>query len=145
MPDEYPQSVAEVLDPPVRFRSSTVAAARRFAKARPWRGSIEERQAKFLAAHADLCRIYGLTTTLRFGTIDESCSGLSSYCPSTNEIVIRGRLSVTTLFHELAHALGRDERGAVRWSVNLFRVAFPRSFSRATADGHMLRAESRQG
>src|SRR5436309_2586523 len=119
----YPATVAEVLDPPVRFRPATIAAARQFARSRPWRGSVEERQAKFIAAHADLCRVYGLTTTLRFERIDGSCSGLSSYCPSTNEIVIRGRLSATSLFHEVAHALGRDERGAVRWSVNLFRVA----------------------
>jgi hypothetical protein len=51
----------------------------------------------------------------------------------------RGRLSVVTYLHEFAHALGRDERGACRWSINLFRRVFPEQFARLAASGHTLR------
>src|SRR5689334_10844457 len=61
----YPQSLAEVLDPPLAFRRETVMAVRGFARRRPWRGSLEERRAKFARLHHDLCSIYGKQTTLR--------------------------------------------------------------------------------
>src|SRR5205823_5295432 len=106
---DYPHSIAEVLDPPVRFRTATIEAVQRFSRSRPWRGSSEDRKAKFLAVHADLCRIYGTQTTLTFGVMDGGCSGGSHYNPSSDEIVVIGRLSVVSFLHEFAHALGRDE------------------------------------
>ena len=135
----YPQTVAEVLDPPVRFRDATVMAVRQFAMSRPWRGTVEERKAKFLRLHRRLCAIYGKTTRLRFGPLDGECSGGSCYSPHDDLIELSGKLSVTTYLHEFAHALGRGERGACRWSINLFRRCFPRSFGRCRSDGHMLR------
>ena len=49
-----------------------------------------------------------------------------------------GRLSVVTFLHEFGHALGYGERGACRWSINLFRRCFPRSFARCRQAGHTL-------
>ena len=49
------------------------------------------------------------------------------------------RLSVVTYLHEFAHAMGRDERGACRWSLNLFRRVFPEQFARLRTDGHTVR------
>ena len=43
-----------------------------------------------------------------------------------------------TYLHEFAHARGYDERGACRWSLNLFRRCFPRSFARCRPVGHTL-------
>ena len=135
----YPATVAEVLDPPVRFRPSVVRAVKRFARSKPYRGTPDERRAKFVALHAALCSAYGKQTALAFGGLDGGDSGASNYRPATDLITVCGRLSVVTYLHEFAHALGRDEREAVRWSVNLFRVGFPRSFARCGQSGHMLR------
>ncbi len=135
----YPATVAEVLDPPVRFRLAVLAAVKRFARSKPYRGNMEERKRKFLALHRDLCRVYGKRTRLTFGDLDGGDSGSSHYRPSADEITLCGKLSVVTMLHEFAHALSRDERGAVRWSVNLFRACFPRSFARCQTVGHTLR------
>jgi hypothetical protein len=82
--------------------------------------------------------------TLRFEGIDGSFSGASS-CrqPQSSEpavITMRGRLSVVTYLHEFAHALGHGERGACRWSLNLFRRVFPAQFARLGTCGHTLRS-----
>ena len=136
---DYPTTFGEVLDPPVRFRPSVVAAAMRFAQSKPYRGDIDEQKAKFETLHTDICAIYSKRTSLTFGLLDGSDSGTSHYLPSADLIVLCGRLSVVTYLHEFAHALGRDERGAVRWSINLFRRCFPRSFARCVESGQMLR------
>ena len=106
---------------------------------KPTTGTRGKGKAKFAALHAELCRAYGKTTTLGFSRLDESDSGSSHYRPAADSITLCGRLSVVTYLHEFAHALGRDEQGAVRWSVSLFRIGFPRSFARCGRDGHMLR------
>jgi hypothetical protein len=137
---DYPATVSEVLDPPVRSRAATVEAVHRFAAARPWRGSQDERIGKFQTVHADLCRIYGKGTRLRFGPLDGGSSGSSFYNQGLDVIELRGKLSVVTYLHEFVHALGRDERGACRWSLSLFRKCFPQHFSGCRADAHMLRA-----
>lgn len=142
---DYPNSVAEVLDPPVRFKPATVAAVLRFKRLKPWRGSEQERIAKFKQLHADLCHAYGKATMLQIGVLDGGDSGSSYYRPATDTITLCGRLSVLTYLHEFAHALGRDEHGACRWSLNLFRQAFPISFARCLTDGHMLRRPDAAG
>ena len=141
MPTEpnYPASVAEILDPSMKFRPGVIAAVKRFKRAKPYRGSLDERKLKFTALHQDLCRIFGKTTTLIFGTLDGSDSGSSCFSPAADTITLKGKLSVVTYLHEFAHALGRDERGACRWSVNLFKRTFPVLFSRCQHDGHTLR------
>ena len=130
----YPDSIDEVLDPPVRFRRQTVTAVTQFARMRPWRGTLEQRMEKFRMLHVELCAVYGKTTVVTFRTMDGGCSGSSHYDPRGGEMVLTGRLSVVTFLHEFAHALGRDERGACRWSLNLFRRCFPRSFARCRAE-----------
>ena len=135
----HPRTIAEILDDQMRFRRTTIQVVLRFKRSRPWRGSVAERQAKFLRFHRNLCRIYGKQTTLEFGALDGGCSDRSYYSPVEDAITLVGRLSVVTYLHEFAHALGRNERGACRWSVNLFKQCFPRQFARCRAEGHMLR------
>lgn len=133
----YPATVAEVLGN-VRYKMATKAAVRAFSRSKPWRGTLDERKQKFLTLHQTLCRIYAKRTQLEL-LIDESQhSGSSCFIPSDDKIVLRGRLSVVTYLHEFGHALGKDERQTCRWSINLFRRYFPRSFSRAGRRGHTL-------
>ena len=110
-----------------------------FARSGPWTGTIGERMDKFEKVHQDLCRIYGKQTRLRFGLLDGSCSGSSYYHPSSDVITLQGKLSVVTYVHEFAHALGKIEHGACRWSVNLFWKCFPEQFGYCQSEGHMLR------
>jgi len=138
---QYPRTVAEVIDPNMTFRPGVLATVRQFKASRPWRGSLDERKAKFAAIHQALCAIYGKTTTLTFDQLDGSFSGDSSFCPATNTITLRGKLSVVTYLHEFGHALGRDERGACKWSLNLFKRTFPILFAKCAQQGHVLRAE----
>ncbi|MDB5320336.1 MAG: hypothetical protein JWN40_1967, partial [Phycisphaerales bacterium] len=141
-PSDYPQTVAEVIDPPVRFRLGVIAAVRRFKRSKPWRGTEDERKAKFERLNRDLCGLYGKQTHLQFGLLDGEDSGSSHYVRSTDTITLCGRLSVLTFLHEFGHALGKDERAACRWSLNLFRAVFPVSFARCMAVGHTLRSGS---
>jgi len=136
---DYPLTAAEVLDPAMTFRPGVLAAVRRAARSKLWRGSLEKRKAKLQSLHDGLCCLYSKSTKLEFGVIDGSCSGSSYYRRSTDTISLSGKLSVVTFLHEFAHALGRDEFGACRWSINLFRRCFPRSYARTTCEGHVLR------
>ena len=134
----YPRDGADVLDNAMRFKRVTRRAIARFARSRPWRGTSEERCRKFRTLHNALCRIYHKNTALVFMNVERFSSGYSSYSPQHDTITLMGRLSVVTYLHEFAHALGRDERGACRWSLNLFKRLFPRSFRRCRFCGHML-------
>jgi len=141
----YPATVSEIIDDNIRYRRATISAAKWFARRKPWRGRIGCRKQKFARFHEKLCEAYGKTTRLIFeGTHRGGPSGSSTYTPAADVITLRGRLSVVTYLHEFAHALGRDERGACRWSVNLFKRCFPRSFSRCIPSGHcLMRPEAR--
>ena len=164
----YPATVAECLNERARYRRGVVGAVKTFAREGPWRGTLEEREDKFRRLNAALARAYGMPEPeLRFdlpaaplrsaaqaGGIDGSFSGAST-CrrggPGEPAVItMRGRLSVVTYLHEFAHALGRGlsavpgtaqagERGACRWSLNLFRRVFPVQFARLRADGHTVR------
>ena len=145
-PDAYPSSVEEILDETMTFNPAALRAVRAFARAKPWRGSLDDRHLKFRTVHAALSKAYGLDPQPRliFGNDHATCSGSSCFIPSANAIVLRGRLSVVTYLHEFAHARGMNERGGCRWSINLFRRCFPLSWSRVRFDGHMLRAEGKR-
>ena len=140
----YPRTAAECMDDRMKFRRSVIPAVREFKRTGPWRGALEERERKFQLLNDALARAYGMPAPeLSFERIDGSFSGESS-CRRRGEgrpavITMRGRLSVVTYLHEFAHALGRDERGACRWSINLFRRVFPEQYARLQADGHTLR------
>ena len=140
----YPATVGECLDGTMRYRRGVLAAVRAFKGQRPWRGGLEARQAKFARLNAALANAYGLAEpVLRFEDIDGSFSGAST-CrrggPGEPAVItLRGRLSVVPYLHEFAHALGRDERGACRWSINLFRRVCPAQFARLATSGHTLR------
>ncbi len=146
----YPRTAAECLRDGMKFRRGGVAAVKAFRRAGPWRGTLDERKARFRGLNDALAEAYEMPTPeLRFAGIDGSFSGASS-CRRRGEarpavITMRGKLSVVTFLHEFAHALGRDERGACRWSINLFRRVFPEQYARLRADGHTLRSTSGRG
>jgi hypothetical protein len=139
MKDDYPESVTEVLDAAMTFRPAALQAMRAFADAKPWRGTVEERQAKFGEVNRALSAVYQLAEPqIAFDTLDDGTSGRSHYLPALHRIVLVGRMSVVSYLHEFGHARGFGERQACRWSINLFRRVFPGQFSRLIQVGHML-------
>lgn len=137
--DNYPETVNEVLDPNAKYKPAALRAVRSFARSRPWSGSLDERKEKFRRLNHDLADAYGIPEPeLAFGSLDGSHSGNSHYIPAFHRITLLGKLSVVTYLHEFAHSRGMGERGACRWSINLFRRCFPRSFARLAHAGHML-------
>lgn len=122
------------------FRPATLRAVKRFARSKPWRGSYAERRVKFELLIRDLAAAYGIPCPqVVCDGRDGEDTGRSCYVPTLHTIILRGRLSVVTTLHEFAHALGKDERGACRWSLNIIARCFPRSFARARQEGHLLR------
>jgi hypothetical protein len=135
----YPATVQEVLDPALRFKPAALRAVRRFARSKPWRGTIEERRGKFEKLGRALAGAYGIAVPdLRLVLIDSGVPSNGFYSPSAHCIGLIGRMSMVTYLHEFAHARGADEQQACRWSLNLFRRCFPRSFARCRAVGHTL-------
>jgi hypothetical protein len=128
----YPTTVAEVLSSTRTYRPEALRALRAFRSAKPWRGTEAERRTKFRRLHRELCRVYGVRPSLTFWAREVAC-----YVPMQNRINLP-QLSVVTYLHEFVHARGADERQACRWSINLFRRVFPRSFARCRQVGHML-------
>jgi hypothetical protein len=136
----YPATVNEVLDDAMTFKPEALAAVRIFARARPYRQSVAKRKRLVRTLCRHLSRVYGIPMPQVVFRWSTGCSGGSYYLPAANIIVLTGRFSVVTFLHEFAHARGADERQACRWSINLFRKCFPRSFARCRRVGHTLRA-----
>jgi hypothetical protein len=140
MPDRrYPETVIELLDEAISFHPAALEAVRVFATSEPWGGTIEQRKAKFRELNHALADAHGIAEPkLCFGRLDGGPSGASHYVPARHQIVLVGKLSVVTYLHEFAHALGYGEKDACRWSINLFRLCFPRQYSRLVHLGHLL-------
>lgn len=129
----YPATVAEVLSDSIRYNPAALRAVRDLRRAKPWRGTPVERFRKFGACLRALVDAYGLEP------VHLVLSARDCYEPATRKIYLNAHnLSVVSLLHEFAHVRGADERQACRWSINLFRRVFPRSFARCEHRGHTL-------
>ncbi len=136
----YPRSAEQILADGLRYKPAVLRALKAYRRSKPWQGSLPDREAKLGALHAALCEAYGMRTSLVMSVHEPERDGNGAYYPSRDCIVLTGRLSVVTYLHEFAHAaFGSCERKACRWSVNLFRRIFPRSFARLQFEGHTLR------
>jgi hypothetical protein len=138
--DDYPATVNEVLDRQMKFKPAALRAVRRFARSKPWQGTLAERKAKFRRLNRQLAAAYGLPRPrLVFCRVEENAPlGNGSYRRANHTIALYGKLSVVTYLHEFGHARGYGERQACRWSINLFRRVFPRSFARCNQVGYVL-------
>ena len=139
----YPGTVDEVIRP-VKYKQATKDLMRHIKfEARPWRGTVAERKTKFRAIVDSLNHIYqpDNPVTLVFAGLDgntETAQGNGSYNSVEHKITIVNKLSLVTLLHEFAHSLGADEHRACYWSINLYRIYFPRLFAKMERHGHLL-------
>jgi len=126
----------------MKFKPAVLRAVQAYAKSKPWRGTLEERRQKIRTLYAALAIADKLPMpTLVFGDNGEGDSSRSCCLPAMNVVILRGKIIVVTALHEFGHVLGMNEREACRWSLNLFRKCFPRSWKGLTFEGHMVRAQ----
>lgn len=139
--DEYPKSVAEVLDDNIKYRQETHEAMIKFKKSNPWSGTPKEMRKKIKTLNADLAKVYKIERP-QVVFVGRFAFG-ACYFPIGNLIIMEqekdGRYSVVTFLHEFGHALGKNEKETCRWSINLFRHHFPKSFNRLVPEGHLLK------
>lgn len=137
---DYPDTVEEVLDDNLKYRKETSAAIIKFKKSKPWKGTKEEVQAKLRTLNSELAEIYGIEPP-QVVFVRRFAYGCC-YFPIGNLIIMEhekdGRYSVVTFLHEFGHALGKGERATCKWSINLFRKHFPKSYAKLVPKGHLL-------
>jgi len=141
----YPKSVAEVLDDEIKYRPGTHTALRKFRKSHPWRGTRDEMQFKLRLLSEELSKVYKVSTPIMVFVEKLDGGGL---CIRSKPAVLviqqeqDGHYSVVAFLHEFAHVIHKGEKGACRWSINLFRKHFPRSYAKLVPVGHLLVRES---
>jgi hypothetical protein len=140
---DYPQTAAEVLDENMKFPPAVLRAVRAYARSKPWLGALQERRDKTRALHTALGKANKISAPkLLFGDHGEGDSGRSCCIPAIGIVILRGKTSVISALHEWSHYVyGPSERQACRWSLNLFRRCFPRSWARLKFEGHMARVD----
>jgi hypothetical protein len=115
----------------VKYKLGVIAALKAFRSTKPWRGTLAERKAKFRVIHAELNRIYNRNVVLNLDAVCEPEADLGNGWCNGQTIALVGKLSVVTLLHEWGHALyGHSEAKAIRYSIGLYKRAFPRSAAR---------------
>lgn len=124
------------------------AAVKAFRDAKPWKGTDLERGDKFAELHRGICAAHNLETLL---VRDDSSgdertpSDNSRFILAENKIVLSGRFSVMTYLFLIGLALQaprvpRDGASrAMTFANGIFRHYFPRSASRCTSVGGILR------
>ncbi len=138
--DFYPKTVAEVLDDNIKYKPATHKAVRRFKRTHPWKCSVADLKDNFRDLSNDLAKAYKIDPP-QLVFVDRFFFG-SCYFPCGHMIVLTrersGRFSVMTFLHEFGHAIRKNEDQTCRWSTNLFRKHFPRSFKKLRPDRHLL-------
>jgi hypothetical protein len=137
--NEYPATAAECIDDGMFFPAMVIQAVANLAKSKPWSGTLEERIGKLKTCAQELARAHDVAMPFLHvadGAIDCYRRGLKTICLNK-----RGDVgpSVITFLHEFGHHLGYNEREACRYSLNLFKRYFPKSFAKLQADRHCLR------
>lgn len=136
----YPKTVKEVLDDDATYLPATHEAIRKFKASKPYKGTLEEIKDKFRSLNHDLSVVYEIDEPV-LAFVKEFYIG-SCYFPIGNLIVLTNefddRYSVVTFLHEFGHALHKDEKQTCRWSINLFKRHFPKSFAKLKSKGHVL-------
>ncbi len=139
---EYPATVEECIDDELKYKKGVYEAIKKFRDSNPWRGTKPEMQYKYNLLNTDLAKIYEIPEP-KLVFVDKFPVGPCCFPHSVPAVIMMeatsdGRYSVVAFLHEFAHAIGRDEKGACKWSLNLFKRFFPKSYEKLEPRGHML-------
>jgi hypothetical protein len=133
---EYPNQ-EEILNGEINFKSKTVNTIKEWKKTnfKGWKEKQNEDQISLLKE-----------LLLQLATVYEKPVEVITdaekyhYNPTTKTIgICHNHPSIISSLHEFAHhILGRNEKKACRWSVQLFKKVFPKAFARLSFQGHLL-------
>jgi|ERR1035437_3502257 hypothetical protein len=151
MPAVYPTR-AEILEPRMKLKREALADLKlwktlfydQFTAAAPFARQLSTVAWKHKTSeskHTDL-QILMTTMSHRYEKpLLISASDHYAYSPMTRTLYFDGsNPSIISFLHEFGHhILGDSETKACRWSVHMFKKAFPRAYSRLTWNGHMLK------
>jgi len=121
-----------------KFRPGVLAAVREW-KREHYRGWKDK---DLVTKHYALAHLVGAVADLYEYPVAYRAGDVADhYDRASGTIMINfGNPSIVTALHELGHHLkGGSELAACRFSVWLFKKAFPRSFERLHFEGHLLR------
>ena len=137
----YPKTVVECIDDELKYKAGTDEAMIVFRDTKPFQGSKEEKQYKFRILNSALAKIYEVQEPILV-FVDRFPYGPCCYPTSKPSLIImedwNGIYSVSAFLHEFAHVIGKNEKGACTWSLNLFKRYFPKSFEKCDHLGHLL-------
>jgi hypothetical protein len=123
------------------FKPEVLEATKAYARSKPWKGTQAERQEKLMTLHTALCAAYELTLGLKFIDIRDANlhGGMAISGRGANRaIVITGKVSVINYLHAFTKARGAGQRECYKWSLNLFKRCFPKSFDKSEKIGPNL-------
>lgn len=141
-----PTCVADVLVDDPRFPADVCRALKALARSKPFAGTIEERQVKFVAFVDAMNAALDMNVGIEFiaPEFENSFnSGIDLNGPDP-KIVMVGKLSVATLLYLFAGCMANDDPrmadhwGKMRWAANAFKRFFPRSFAGIDVSGPFL-------
>lgn len=136
----YP-NVEDIIDDDMKFKKETIEALEDFKKLKPYRGTRQEKEEKFRKLNSALSKIYKMPEPLLL-FCKRSKYG-SCYFPFGHIIILeqqgKDKYGVITFLHEFRHAMGaQKEWHACKWSINLYKRVFPKSYAKLTPYGHLL-------
>jgi hypothetical protein len=131
-------TVAQLIDDAKVYSEEVIGATKELARSKPWQGTIEQRQEKLLAYHQKLCAAYDVEVQLAFANISDAPMGGGTFDRETRTLTLLARISIVSYMHFFTRARGAGEREAFKWSINLFKRHFPKSFERAEKVGPFL-------
>lgn len=137
----YPETPI-VFGADVKFKLGVIASIKRFKKKKTHNKTAAQRLQAMREMAADLSAVYNVDEAKVAAVCmvhDETADSRGSfYHRKTKTIVMVEKLSIITFLHEFAHHLGKDERGATRWSLTLFKRIWPDQFERLVPEGHTM-------
>jgi len=139
---KYPESVQECIDDDMKFKPEVYKVLDKFRQSQPWRGTRGEMQYKLRVLNEDLAGVYGIPQP-QLVFVEKFPVGACCFPTSKPAVIMMepetdGRYSVVCFLHEFGHALGKNEKETCRWSINLFKRIFPKSFDNLEHKGHLL-------
>lgn len=117
------------------YKKAMMDSLRKFKKAKPWAGSLNNRMKKFNDLHEVMCKLYNKRTKLKWDTM-LYLDIVDPKNPSRYD-----RVEDTIYFNEHLSTLGflylwgdvmypTKEYQSFKWAVNLFRMVFPKEFDK---------------
>ncbi len=135
----YPTPEEIVAFPPPKFKKSTIEHLRAWNRVRKILIKTEDADGRIWDESSvqrilllQLARLYGKPVRVIF-------KKRYAYSIDKRTIMIGEKPSIISALHEFGHHLfGSSELKACRWSVWLFKKAFPKAFTKLKFKGHLL-------